>query len=118
MRWLPPPIASWNGLISNYTIYVKHLQSVHSLTNISKELNNLSFTLAHPTREHPLSNNRDPHLATLPLLFELVIIEGLQECQVYQFSVAMANSAGWGEETLPIIQELPGSGKHIVIGLV
>jgi hypothetical protein len=109
VRWLPPPIGSWNGIIRNYTINVDHVESVHPAENISLEMHNLSFTQVHPSRDNPLSNSGDPHLVSLPLLLESVIIGNLQESQVYQFSIAMANSAGWGEESLPIIQELPGS---------
>ena len=87
------------------------MESVHSAENNSLELHNLSFTQVHPSRDNPLSNSGDPHLVSLPLLFESVIIRNLQESQVYQFSIAMANSVGWGEESLPIIQELPGSGE-------
>ena len=110
MKWLPPPIDSWNGIIRNYTIFVNHLGSVH---NMSQELYNLSFIQVHPRGDSHLSNNADPNLASLPLLFESVIIENLQESQVYQFSIAMANSAGWGKESFPIIQELPGSGELV-----
>ena len=113
IRWLPPPTDSWNGIIRNYTIYVEHVESIRSTANISQELHNLSFTQVHPSRDSPLYNNGDPHLVSLPLQFESVIISNLQESQVYKFSIAMANSAGWGEESLPIIQELPGSGELI-----
>ena len=115
MRWLPPPVDSWNGIIRNYTIYVEHVESVYPTANISQ---NLSFTQVHPSRDNPLSNNGDPHLVSLPLQFESVIIRGLQESQVYQFSIVMANSAGRGEESLPIIQELPGSGEFVIKFLI
>ena len=113
IRWLPPPTDSWNGIIRNYTIYVEHVESVHSTANSSQELHNLSFTQVHPSRDSPLYNNGDPHLVSLPLQFESIIISNIQESQVYQFSIVMANLAGWGEESLPIIQELPGSGEFI-----
>lgn len=118
MRWLPPPADSWNGIIRNYTIHVEHVESVHPTANISQELRNLSFTQVHPSRDNPLSNNGDPHLVSLPLQFESVIIRGLQESQVYQFSIVMANSAGRGEESLPIMQELPGSGEFAIKFLI
>ena len=72
---------------------------------------NHSFIAVHPTPDKPLSNNPDPHLVSLPLVYESTVVEGLQEFQVYQFSVVMVNAAGQSDTSTPIIQELPGSGK-------
>ena len=116
IRWLPPPLHTWNGVIQNYTIYIEYIEPVSpsGKVNMSQEMHNLSFTQVHPASGESLANNRDPHLVSLPLQFESVIVSNLQECHVYQFTIAMANSVGWGERSLPIIQELPGSGEGIV----
>lgn len=114
IRWLPPPPPSWNGAILNYTIFVEYVEPVIQI-NSSDAYFNHTFTKIHPTEGEHLSNNKDPHFASLPLLFESVVIGDLQESQVYQFSIVMANSAGWGERSKPIIQELPGSGNVAII---
>ena len=118
MRWLPPPITSWNGIIQNYTIFVDYINPAQQI-NASEALHllNYSFTKIHPSHENRLSNNRDPHLVSLPLHYEAIFIGNLEEFQVYQFSIAVANSVGWGETSMLIIQELPGSGKPIILGL-
>lgn len=110
IRWLPPPPASWNGAILNYTIFVEYVKPVIQI-NSSDAFFNHTFTKVHPTEGKHLFNNKDPHFVVLPVLFESVVIGDLQEFQVYMFSIAMANAVGWGERTKPIIQQLPGSGN-------
>ena len=110
LSWIPPPTASWNGVILNYTIFVEYVEPVLP-TNSSDIPFNHSFIAVHPTPDKPFSNNPDPHLVSLPLVYESTVVEGLQEFQVYQFSVVMVNAAGQSDTSMPIIQELPGSGK-------
>lgn len=114
IKWLPPPPPFWNGAILNYTIFVEYVEPVIQI-NSSDALFNHTFTKIHPTEGGHLSNNKDPHFVSFPLLFESVLIGDLQESQVYKFCIVMANSAGWGERSKPIIQELPGSGNVVIL---
>lgn len=112
VSWLPPPITSWNGVIVNYTIFIKHVGPLFVSDTNDSAAQNYSFTRAVPNPEQPLSNNPDPHLATLPLKYESSLIDMLHESHVYQFNIVMANSAGLSDKSMPVIQQLPGAGMH------
>ena len=60
--------------------------------------------------EHPLANNPDPRLVSLPLQEESLQLEGLEENYVYRFTVYFENSAGRSGASNPVLIEMPLSG--------
>jgi hypothetical protein len=60
--------------------------------------------------EHPLANSPDPRLATLPLIQESLLLEGLEENYAYEFIVYCVNSAGSSEISTPVAISMPFSG--------
>ena len=55
----------------------------------------------------PKTNHNDPSLAVEPLQEERHVVENLEEYYQYSLSVAMVNSAGEGQPTLPITLNMP-----------
>ena len=58
-----------------------------------------------------LTNNRDPSLASEPLQAEQFTVTDLEESFVYDFSIQIANDAGNGDSSPPVIQQMPEDGK-------
>ena len=67
--------------------------------------------------EHPLANSPDPRLAALPLTQESLLLQGLEENYVYEFTVYCVNSAGSSEMSTPIRVTMPVSGRKTNITL-
>ena len=107
LSWLPPDPQLWNGRITNYTVVYELLGPVGMTSDNSSQT---IMTKTIPTQGNPLANNADPRLASIPLQWELVVVDGLQEHHVYKFAVFMANAVGRSGMSITIIQALPGAG--------
>ena len=106
LSWLPPDPQLWNGVITNYTVVYKLLGPVGMTPAEIVTTANIAI----PTPGNPLANNPDPRHATVPLQWEMVVLDDLQEYHVYDFSVFIENAAGRSEMSMAIMQELPGAG--------
>ena len=115
VSWLPPPPTTWNGILTNYTVYYELLGSV--VPSISNESTSGGGNQNTTLLEQELFNNYpDPQAVVLPLKNEMVVIDDLHEFHVYGFNVIMANSAGESDVSTTIIQELPGAGtKYLYV---
>lgn len=102
LMWLPANPTLWNGIVLSYTVEYQ-LQESSDLTEP-----NIATIPSLP--EHPLANNPDPRIATLPLLEETLHLDGLEENYVYQFSVYFENPAGRSETSAPVHVRMPSSG--------
>ena len=107
LSWLPPDPQLWNGRITNYTVVYELLGPVGMTSDNSSQT---IMTKAIPTQGNPLANNADPRLASVPLQWERVVVDELEEHHVYKFSVFIANAAGRSGLSMTIIQSLPGAG--------
>ena len=107
LSWLPPDPQLWNGRITNYTVVYELLGPVGMTADNSSQT---IMTKTIPTLGNPLANNADPRLASIPLQWELVVVDGLQEHHVYKFAVFMANAVGRSGMSITIIQAMPGAG--------
>ena len=112
ITWLPPSPSLWNGIVLSYTVEYQRQES--------PDLNNppepyITSTSSIPSLpQHPLANNPDPRLVTLPLVEERLHLEGLEENYVYRFTVYFENSAGRSEVSAPVQVRMPSSGRHIL----
>lgn len=61
---------------------------------------------------HSLKNNPDPRLAILPLVYESVDIDRLEENFLYQFTIYYENSAGKSVKSDAIQLGMPPSGMY------
>ena len=112
LSWLPPDPQLWNGRITSYTVLYQLLGPVGMTSaNSSQSI----MTKAIPTQGNPLANNADPRLASVPLQWERVVVDDLEEHHVYKFLVFMANTAGRSGMSMTIIQALPGAGRVVMI---
>ena len=64
-----------------------------------------------PALGQPLANNPNPTLVTLPLKRESVLISGLHEFSVYQFSIYYENSVGRSDISSPLEQATTAAGN-------
>ena len=110
LSWLPIPPSRWNGILSSYIIQYQRQGQAESLDTPASEYVTLSASIP-SLPEHPLSNNPDPRLATLPLNEEMLLLQGLEENFVYEFTVYCENSAGRSETSDPISIVMPPSGR-------
>ena len=108
VSWLPPEKEHWNGIITNYTIYYKRLGPV-SGDNFGPNSEVLD-TVSIPNTKQTLANDPNPKLVSHPLHHEEVLLEGLEEYFLYEFSVDVATSAGTGEVSLLLAVGMPASG--------
>ena len=99
-QWSPVDPSLWNGIITSYTVLYQ-----------SASVSNMTFSASIPSLpEHPLANNPDPRLVSLPLEEESIRLEGLEENYVYQFTVYYENSVGRSVESPSVQIEIPPSG--------
>lgn len=113
-RWLPPGKDEWNGDIIRYTIEYSLLRQVLEDED-EEETDNLlmmTYVTYAPSSRQRLLNNPDPRLATEPLVWEELVIEGLQEYFVYSLSVYYENSAGRSDRSDPVELNMPPAGNN------
>ena len=100
LSWLPPERVFWQGVVLHYAVTVTQLGPVtHEQLTRSTSVVRLFV--------EPKTNHNDPSLAVKPLQEERHVVENLEEYYQYSLSVAMVNSAGEGQPTLPITQNMP-----------
>ena len=63
-----------------------------------------------PALGQPLANSPNPTLVTLPLKRESVLISGLHEFSVYQFTIYYENSVGRSDSSSPLEQATSAAG--------
>lgn len=103
LSWLPPDRIHWRGQIEHYLIT--------AVSEGSAERMKRQEPSSVITREvEPQANHRDPSLATEPLKPETFELQGLEEYFTYSISVSLVNGAGAGEQSPPILQNLPAAG--------
>ena len=114
LTWLPADPSFWNGIIVTYRVEYQRQEQLEFVDN-SEQLEYVTLTASIPSLpEHPLVNNPDPRLVSLPLKEESLQLGGLEENFVYQFVVYYENSAGRSEISIPLRINVPPSGsiKH------
>ena len=105
LTWDPPPRYSWRGVIY-YNIVVTETALSEGLAKRQEPSStNMVYELTQ------LTNNRDPSLASEPLQAEQFTVNDLEESFVYVFSIQVANDAGNGESSPPVMQQMPEDGK-------
>ena len=112
LSWLPITPNGWNGILTSYMVQYERQGPAGILdTPIASYVTSTASIPSLP--EHPLANSPDPRLATLPLRQESILLEGLEENYVYEFTVYCVNSAGSSEISTPVSTTMPSSGiKH------
>ena len=105
VSWLPSPPRNWNGVITCYTVEYELIRLAGSAMGIDSSGIPLPMSISIPTLGQPLSNNPDPIIVSLPLKRESIVISGLQEFSVYQFSVYYENSMGRSDGSNLLEQE-------------
>ena len=106
LQWLPESHDGWNGIITNYTIEYSILHQVSA----NEQSVGFVMTFAINIAKDQLRNNPDPILATSPMKWEKVDINGLKPYFVYSFSVYYENSAGLSPKSSTIETSLPYAG--------
>ena len=109
IRWLPPNINLWNGIILKYTVEYQRQRPVEFIDDPLIPYFNQTVSI------HLLENNPDPRLAISPLVNESVDIEGLEENFLYQFVIYYENSAGKSIKSDAIQLGMPSSGIYTLI---
>ena len=64
-----------------------------------------------PALGQPLANSPNPTLVTLPLKRESVLISGLHEFSVYQFTIYYENAVGRSDSSSPLEQATSAAGS-------
>ena len=110
ISWLPINPNGWNGILTSYIVRYER-QGPAGVLNTPEESYITSTASIPSLPEHPLANSPDPRLATLPLRLESLLLEGLEENYVYEFTVYCVNSAGSSEMSNPVTIAMPTSGN-------
>ena len=105
LRWLPGDVETWNGVITRYTVQYSLLHQVSSADLVIDEQARTSHLAASQFRNDP-----NPILATSPLEWEEIEIDGLRPYFVYSVSVFYENSAGQSANSSHLEFSLPYSG--------
>ena len=100
LSWLPPDRVFWQGIVLHYAVIVTRLGPV-TQGQVTRSTSVMRLVV------EPMTNHNDPSLAVEPLQEETHVVENLEEYYQYSLSVAMVNSAGEGQPTLPIMQNMP-----------
>lgn len=100
LSWLPPDRVFWQGVVLHYAVTVTRLGPV-TQSEVTRSTSVMRLLA------EPMTNHNDPSLAVEPLQEERHVLEDLEEYYQYSLSVAMVNSAGEGQPTLPILQNMP-----------
>lgn len=109
VSWLPTHKDNWNGVVQQYTVDYKLLQSVDNITTVESSGMGPIFESS-VSISQGLINNPDPTLTVLPLKRESVEVQGLQEHHIYQFTVYYENSQGRSNPSSVVTQETSISG--------
>ena len=110
LSWLPINPSGWNGILTSYIVQYERQGPAGSLNTPPESY--VTTTASIPSLpEHPLANSPDPRIATLPLTLESLLLEGLEENYVYEFTVYCVNSAGSSETSTPVTIVIPSSGN-------
>ena len=110
ISWLPISPSGWNGILTSYIVQYER-QGPAGALNTPVESYVTSTASIPSLPEHPLANSPDPRLATLPLTQESLLLQGLEENYVYEFTVYCVNSAGNSEMSNPVAITMPSSGN-------
>ena len=110
ISWLPINPSGWNGILTSYIVQYER-QGPAGTLNTSVESYVRSTASIPSLPEHPLANSPDPRLATLPLTQESLLLQGLEENYVYEFTIYCVNSAGSSEMNNPVVLTMPSLGK-------
>lgn len=117
ISWLPISPSGWNGILTSYVVQYERQGPAGSVNTLVESY--VTSTASIPSLpEHPLANSPDPRLATLPLTQESLLLEGLEENYVYEFTVYCINSAGSSEMSSPVTITMPFSGKILVLYII
>ena len=100
LTWLPPERLYWHGVTLHYEISVVQLGPVRT----GEEERSADMLRL---KVEPKTNHKDPSLATEPLQPESHVVGNLEEYYQYSISVVMVNSAGEGQPTQPVVQNMP-----------
>ena len=110
VSWLPINPSNWNGIVTVYVV-VYERQGPAGSVNAPTESYVTSTASIPFLPEHPLANNPDPRLVTMPLNVESLQLRGLEENYVYEFTVYCENTAGRSDSSNPVIITMPSSGN-------
>ena len=110
VSWLPASQGNWNGIITHYTVEYKLIQSVSDMIGTYGSGVAPTVYTSIPTLGQPLANSPNPTLVTLPLKRESVLISGLHEFSVYQFTIYYENAVGRSGSSSPLEQATSAAG--------
>ena len=105
VSWFPTSQDNWNGIITHYTVEYKLIRSVRDNSGVAP-----TMYASIPAPGQPLANNPNPTHVTLPLKRESILITGLQEFSVYQFTIYYENSVGRSDISSPLEQATAAAG--------
>ena len=111
VSWLPTPQDNWNGVITRYTVEYRLIRSVGDMIGMYGSGVAPTMYASIPSLGQPLVNNPNPTLVTLPLKRESVLITGLHEFSVYQFTIYYENSVGRSDSSSALEQATAAAGK-------
>ena len=120
VSWLPASQDNWNGVITHYTVEYKLIRSVSDMKDMSGSGvaptvygSGVAPTMyaSIPAFGQPLANNPNPTLVTLPMKRESVLISGLHEFSVYQFTIYYENAVGRSDSSSPLEQATSAAGS-------
>ena len=113
VSWLPTSQDNWNGVITLYTVEYKLIRSVRDMIGMYGSGVAPILYASIPSLGQPLANSPNPTLVTLPLKRESVLISGLQEFSVYQFTIYYENSVGRSDSSSPLEQATTAAGTML-----
>ena len=111
VSWFPTSQDNWNGVITHYTVEYRLIRSVSDMSDVPGSGITPTMYASIPSLGQPLANNPNPTLVTSPLKRESVLITGLHEFSVYQFSIYYENSVGRSDISSPLEQATAAAGN-------
>ena len=111
VSWLPTSQDYWNGIITHYTVEYKLIRSVRDMIGTYGSGVAPTMYASIPALGQPLANSPNPTLVTLPLKRESVLISGLHEFSVYQFTIYYENAVGRSDSSSPLEQATSAAGS-------
>ena len=113
VSWFPTSLDNWNGIITHYTVEYTLIRSASDINDVYGSGIVPTMYASIPSLGQPLANNPNPTLVTLPLKRESVLITGLQEFSVYQFTIYYENSVGRSDISSALEQATSAAGNLI-----
>ena len=110
VSWLLTSQDNWNGIITHYTVEYKLIRSVRDMIGTYGSGVAPTMYASIPALGQPLANSPNPTLVTLPLKRESVLISGLHEFSVYQFTIYYENAVGRSDSSSPLEQATSAAG--------